>query len=79
MNRTGSRLLLGLTVLALAGCAGAEPQYAQGNAIDADIAATHIVGPTLTSPAKTETNPSIAMAPWRDEEVVQHMKEQHPY
>ncbi len=66
MNRHGSRLILGLAVLALAGCAGAESQYAQGSA-------------SVRSPSVTETRPSIATAPWRDSEVVEHMKEQHPY
>jgi hypothetical protein len=72
-----SRILLGVIVIALAGCAGGPPrQYSessQSRAIDTDIDATHVVGPTTTSPARSETDPSMAVAPWRDEETIDHL------
>jgi hypothetical protein len=76
MSRT-SRILLGVIAMALAGCAGGPPpQYSessQSRAIDTDIDATHVVGPTTTSPARTEPDPSMAQAPWRDEETIDHL------
>jgi len=69
--RPKASFLVGLAALALAGCVLKEPklEFAQSRAIDADIDATHVVGPTSTSPARTATNPSPTIAPWRSEEL----------
>ena len=45
------------------------PGYAQSRAIDQDIEATHVVGPTTTSPGFTQKVPSPALTPWRAEET----------
>jgi hypothetical protein len=72
-----SRILLGVIAMALAGCAGGPPrQYSessQSRAIDTDIDATHVVGPTTTSPARNQPDPSMALAPWRGEETIDHL------
>ena len=64
--------LAGISLLALAACADDTPApvYGQGRAIDQDIAATHVVGPTVTSPAFTERNPTPSLIPWRNEENI---------
>jgi hypothetical protein len=61
-----------ISLLALAACSasGSAPTYGQGRAIDQDIAATHVVGPTATSPAFTERNPTPTLIPWRNEENI---------
>ncbi len=76
MTRSSERILALLTALALAGCAGggSDLHVAQSRAIDQDIEATHVVGPTTTSPAFTERDPSPTVAPWRDEEIMDHIK-----
>ena len=68
-------ILAALMTLVLAGCASSNvptptPAFSANRAIDQDIAATHVVGPTTTSPARTETAPiPTAIAPWRNEEL----------
>jgi hypothetical protein len=74
--RPKASILVVLAALALAGCVLKEPEvhYAQSRAIDVDIDATHVVGPTSTSPARTVTDPSPTIAPWRNEELADHLK-----
>lgn len=69
---------LGLTMLALAACAEPvpAPNYPQSRAIDQDIEATHVVGPTATSPAFTEHVTAPALTPWRNEETIDSQREQ---
>ena len=66
--------------LALAGCVDTAPVpapgYGQSRAIDQDIAATHVVGPTATSPSYTQTTPSPTLTPWRNEEVLDNQRDQ---
>jgi len=64
--------LAAIAALALAACSDSVPApgYAQGRAIDQDIDATHVVGPTVTSPAFTAKNPSPVLTPWRNEEKI---------
>lgn len=70
-------IFLGVLALAVAGCADVPlRQYSdssQSRAIDTDIDATHVVGPTTTSPARNEADPSMALAPWRGEETIDHL------
>jgi hypothetical protein len=75
MKRTVA-IFAGLSALALAACSNAVPApgYAQSRAIDQDIEATHVQGPTATSPAFTEKDPSPVLTPWRNEEVIDHQK-----
>ena len=70
MKRTAGFLLAG-AALALFGCGdhAPAPGYAQSRAINQDIEATHVVGPTGTSPAFTQKVPSPALTPWRAEET----------
>ena len=65
-----------LALLVLAGCATDRPrlQIAQSRAIDTDIDATHVVGPTSTSPARTQSDVPPTLAPWRNEEVTDHLR-----
>jgi hypothetical protein len=74
--RPTATLLVISTALILAGCVLKEPrvQYAQSRAIDADIDATHVVGPTATSPARTQTDSAATIAPWRNEEQTDHLR-----
>ncbi len=76
MKRSTTAVLAGSALLALAGCADSVPApgYTQSRAIDQDIEATHVVGPTVTSPAFTAKDPSPVLAPWRNEEVIDHQK-----
>ena len=76
MKRTA--LFIAMSLLALAGCSGPVPApgYDQSRAIDQDIEATHVVGPTATSPAFTQKVPSPALTPWRAEETIDLRKEQ---
>jgi hypothetical protein len=64
--------LAAISALALAACSDSVPTpgYAQGRAIDQDIDATHVVGPTTTSPAFTAKNPLATLTPWRNEEKI---------
>ena len=64
--------LLGGAALALLGCGDHSPApgYAQSRAINQDIDATHVVGPTPTSPAFTAKNPLQTLTPWRNEEKI---------
>ena len=70
MKRTA--FLIAIAALALAGCSDRvpPPSYAQDRAIDQDIDATHVVGPTVTSPAFTQKVPEPALTPWRAEETI---------
>ena len=70
MKRTGV-FLLGGAALTLLGCGDhlPAPGYAQSRAINQDIEATHVVGPTTTSPGFTQKIPSPALTPWRAEET----------
>jgi hypothetical protein len=73
MKRTIAFLsLAAISVLALAACSDAVPApgYTQSRAIDQDIDATHVVGPTTTSPAFTAKNPLPTLTPWRNEERI---------
>jgi hypothetical protein len=72
MKRTVALSLAGMSLLALAACSDAmpAPTYGQGRAINQDIEATHVVGPTATSPAFTERNPTPTLTPWRNEEKI---------
>ena len=73
MKRTIAFLFLaGMSSLALAGCAddAPPPAFGQSRAIDQDIEATHVVGPTVSSPAFTERNPTPTLTPWRNEEKI---------
>jgi hypothetical protein len=45
------------------------PAYTQSRAINQDIEATRVVGPTTTSPGFTQKIPSPALTPWRAEET----------
>jgi hypothetical protein len=78
--RPKASILVVLAALALAGCVLKEPrpQYAQSRAIDVDIDATHVVGPTSISPARTTADPPTAIAPWRNEEHVDNSRALHP-
>jgi hypothetical protein len=69
-------IIAGLAALALAGCDSSNPPvaYRQSRAIDADIDATHVFGPTTTSPARTQMDPPATLAPWRNEEVTDHLR-----
>ena len=72
MKRTIAFLsLAAIGMLGLAACADSVPApgYTQSRAIDQDIEATHVVGPTTTSPAFTQKVPSPALTPWRAEET----------
>jgi hypothetical protein len=62
---------LSLAAIAMIGCSNRVPTpgYAQSRAIDQDIEATHVVGPTTTSPSFTQKVPSPALTPWRAEET----------
>jgi hypothetical protein len=64
--------LAGISLLALAACSDhvPAPVYGQSRAIDQDIDATHVVGPTTTSPAFTAKNPEPVLTPWRNEEKI---------
>jgi hypothetical protein len=64
--------LAGISLLALVACADdvPAPTFTQGRAIDQDITATHVVGPTVTSPAFTERHPTPSLIPWRNEENI---------
>ena len=77
MKRTAV-FVIGISGLALAACADhvPAPGYAQSRAIDQDIEATHVVGPTVTSPAFTQKVPAPALTPWRAEETIDLRKEQ---
>lgn len=77
--RPNAILFVVVAALALAGCALKEPrpQYAQSRAIDVDIDATHVVGPTSTSPARTLTDQSPTITPWRNEELIDHSRALH--
>jgi hypothetical protein len=72
MKRTVVFLSLGVSLLALAACDDSvpPPTYGQGRAINQDIEATHVVGPTVSSPAFTERNPTPTLTPWRNEEKI---------
>jgi hypothetical protein len=72
MKRTVAFLSLGVSLLALAACSDdvPAPAYGQGRAINQDIEATHVVGPTVSSPAFTERNPTPTLTPWRNEEKI---------
>ena len=65
-------LVLGVFGLALAGCADRvpAPSYTQSRAIDQDIDATHVVGPTTTSPSFTQRDTAPTLTPWRNEENI---------
>jgi hypothetical protein len=69
-------IFVGLSTLALAACTDAvpAPTYAQSRAIDQDIEATHVVGPTATSPSFTQPEPNQALTPWRNEEMIDQRK-----
>ncbi|HEX4192036.1 MAG TPA: hypothetical protein VHY80_03020 [Stellaceae bacterium] len=64
--------LAGISLLVLAACADnvPTPAFTQGRAIDQDITATHVVGPTVTSPAFTARDPTPSLIPWRNEENI---------
>lgn len=70
MRRTAV-FLLGSAALALLGCSDHSPApgYGQSRAINQDIEASHVVGPTGTSPGFTQKVPSPALTPWRAEET----------
>jgi len=70
MKRTA--FFVAISLLALAGCSGPVPPagYDQSRAIGQDIDATHVVGPTVTSPSFTERNPTPTLTPWRNEEKI---------
>jgi predicted small secreted protein len=73
MKRTVALMSLAvISALSLAACSDAVPTpgYGQGRAIDQDIDATHVVGPTTTSPAFTAKNPPATLTPWRNEEKI---------
>ena len=73
MKRTAVFLpLAAISIFMLAGCSDSAPPpgYAQGRAIDQDIDATHVVGPTTTSPAFTAKSPLQTLTPWRNEERI---------
>jgi PBP1b-binding outer membrane lipoprotein LpoB len=65
-------IIAGLSALALAGCANhvPAPSYTQSRAIDQDIDATHVVGPTTISPAFTQKDTAPTLTPWRNEENI---------
>ncbi len=64
-----------ISLLALAACADdvPAPGYTQARAIDQDITATHVVGPTVSSPAFTARNPTPTLIPGRNEENIDAM------
>ena len=70
MKRTAV-FLVGGAALALLGCGDhlPAPAYTQSRAINQDIEATHVVGPTTTSPGFTQKIPNPALTPWRAEET----------
>jgi hypothetical protein len=73
MKRTAVFLSLSaIWILALAACSDSAPVpgYTQGRAINQDIDATHVVGPTATSPAFTAKSPLQTLTPWRNEEKI---------
>jgi hypothetical protein len=73
MKRTiGFLPLAAILVLALSACSDAipAPGYTQSRAINQDIDATHVVGPTTTSPAFTAKSPLQTLTPWRNEEKI---------
>lgn len=73
MKRTIAFLSLAMiSVLALPACSDAipTPGYTQSRAINQDIDATHVVGPTTTSPAFTAKSPLPTLTPWRNEEKI---------
>jgi hypothetical protein len=61
---------MGMLPLAACSDAPAASGYTQSRAIDQDIDATHVVGPTATSPAFTAKNPLQTLTPWRNEETI---------
>jgi len=67
-----------VSVFALAACSHAVPApgYTQSRAINQDIEATHVVGPTTTSPAFTQKTPAPALTPWRAEETIDLQRQQ---
>jgi len=71
MKRTAAIFAV-FAALALAGCAddAPTPGYAQSRAISQDIDATHVVGPTTTSPAFTQKVTAPTLTPWRNEESI---------
>jgi hypothetical protein len=73
MKRTIAFLsLAAISVLALTACSDAVPVpgYTQSRAINQDIDATHVVGPTTTSPSFTAKDPQATLTPWRNEEKI---------
>jgi hypothetical protein len=70
MKRTAV-IALGVASLSLPACSDhvPEPAYTQSRAINQDIEATHVVGPTTSSPGFTQKIPSPALTPWRAEET----------
>jgi hypothetical protein len=70
MKRTAV-IALGVAALSLPACSDhvPEPAYTQSRAINQDIEATHVVGPTTSSPGFTQKIPSPALTPWRAEET----------
>jgi hypothetical protein len=73
MKRTIAFLsLAAISALVVAACSDSMPApgYTQSRAIDQDIDATHVVGPTTTSPAFTAKNPLQTLTPWRNEEKI---------
>jgi hypothetical protein len=77
MKRTAA-IFAGFTALALVGCGDntSTPAYTQGRAISQDIDATHVVGPTTTSPAFTQKATAPTLAPWRNEENLDLQRDQ---
>jgi hypothetical protein len=79
MKGTSAVLSLAVTsMFALAACSHAvpTPTYTQSRAINQDIEATHVVGPTTTSPAFTQKTPAPALTPWRGEETIDLQRQQ---
>ncbi len=76
MKPSIAAILVLITGPALSSCTNAVPTpvYSQSSAIDQDVRATHVVGPTTTSPAFTEQDPSPAIAPWHNEELVDRQR-----
>jgi hypothetical protein len=75
MLRLKATIFAAAAGFALAGCAGnfSTPSYSENRAIDQDIASTHVVGPTTTSPAFTQENTALptTLAPWHNEQLVE--------
>ena len=72
MLRAKTTILAAMTALALAGCSSSvpTPAFSSNRAIDQDIAATHVVGPTTTSPALTQVDTTpTTLTPWRNEQL----------